>query len=165
MVFERFTRDARRVVTSAAGYAERRGDPSIGTEHLLLALSEAHVAAGEALRSAGANSETLLHRLDALDAASLALVGIDEGLLALLDSATVSPRRRHLRFNSGAKEALLDSLRWAGRLGERRLDPGLMLLAILDAPPADPAMQLLTRIGADPGQLREVLLSDRRASA
>jgi hypothetical protein len=40
-----------------------------------------------------------------------------------------------------------------------------MLLAILDAPPADPAMQLLTRIGADPGQLREVLLSDRKASA
>ncbi|WP_018544464.1 Clp protease N-terminal domain-containing protein [Streptomyces sp. LaPpAH-108] len=37
-MFERFTRNAREVVTGAVGYGERAGAPSVGAAHLLLAL-------------------------------------------------------------------------------------------------------------------------------
>ncbi len=38
-MFDRFTRDARRVITLAQEESRRRNDPHIGTEHLLLGLS------------------------------------------------------------------------------------------------------------------------------
>ena len=45
-MFERFTREAREIVTTAVDEAELRGDSRVGTEHLLVAAAAAPGLAG-----------------------------------------------------------------------------------------------------------------------
>lgn len=120
-MFERFTADARSVVVDARAHAARLGHPTIGTEHLLLAVIDSAGPAGEALRRTGldrASIETELiearsrHRglggadADAdADRKALAVLGIDLDAVvrsvesafgpgALDGAAPVLPRRR-----------------------------------------------------------------------
>jgi ATP-dependent Clp protease ATP-binding subunit ClpA len=85
-MFERFTQAARAVVVDAQSEARRLGHPTIGTEHLLLALLRGD--SGRLLADAGvtaARIETTVARLRAAtpgalgpeDAAALRAIGID----------------------------------------------------------------------------------------
>ena len=68
-MFERFTAESRSVVVRARSVAESRGDPRIGTEHLLLALArpdpDLDPGISALLADAGATPETLVGHLDA----------------------------------------------------------------------------------------------------
>lgn len=87
-MFERFTQDARSIVTDARTHAVRLHHNWIGCEHLLMALATRDDAVGEAFRESGATADkieaTILHQVgpgsvlfDKLDKEALAAVGID----------------------------------------------------------------------------------------
>jgi len=59
-MFERFTDEARSVVEGARGQALRLGDHHVGTEHLLLTLSEGDGPAAELLGAEGITAEGIL---------------------------------------------------------------------------------------------------------
>jgi ATP-dependent Clp protease ATP-binding subunit ClpA len=99
-VFERFTQESRAVVLRAVGEAERRNSPSVGVEHVLLALAELPQAV-DALRAAGLPEdglESLVADLDLAsrrgglgeaDAEALRSIGID------LDAIVAGVEERH----------------------------------------------------------------------
>jgi ATP-dependent Clp protease ATP-binding subunit ClpA len=111
-VFERFTQSARDVVLRAAAEAEHRDSPSVGVEHVLVALTEEPEAA-EALRVAGLTPgglELLLADLELAerrgglgpaDAEALRSIGIDlDAIVAGIEErhgqgALAPPQRRH----------------------------------------------------------------------
>lgn len=84
-MFERFTIEARAVVTRAQAEARRLGHGHVGCEHLLLAVAGSDAAAGHALRDLDITPsavESALRRLTAepapeLDRDALASIGID----------------------------------------------------------------------------------------
>lgn len=84
-MFERFTRAARVVVRTAVAEQERRADPMIDTEHLLVGIASAGGEFGGALLARfGVTPQHLDEALDGRDADALAAVGIrDEVLRAL----------------------------------------------------------------------------------
>ena len=100
-MFERFHRDARRVVEHARHEAAAAGQGQIGCEHLLLGLLAEPGLAAEALTAAGLDLPALRDQLpqsshgqpDPLDAQALASVGID------LDQVR---RAAEARFGPGA---------------------------------------------------------------
>ena len=66
-MFERFTRDARSVVSAAEQEARELGSTTIEPEHLLLALTRLGetTPTGEALAEAGLDHDAVLEALDA----------------------------------------------------------------------------------------------------
>lgn len=87
-MFERFTEDARHVVTGAMEHATRLRHDYIGCEHFLMALAAGDDEVGEVLRERGVTVErvetTILGQIgrgrglfDRLDREALAAVGID----------------------------------------------------------------------------------------
>jgi ATP-dependent Clp protease ATP-binding subunit ClpA len=83
-VFEQFTEEARTAVRLAQEEARGLRHPSIGTEHILLALlEEGRGPAARALRDHGLVAADLRRRVlemvdpDALDPEALAVIGID----------------------------------------------------------------------------------------
>ena len=74
-MFERFTKDARLVVTHAVEEAESRGDTRIGTEHLLIG-----VARSPALEGLIPDVESIRAELDRMDREALASVGPGPGI-------------------------------------------------------------------------------------
>jgi ATP-dependent Clp protease ATP-binding subunit ClpA len=87
-MLERFTRDARAAVRAAHEEARRLGHPSVGTEHLLLALFTDGSGAGAVLTALGVSAERVERELARLlgpaggglgeeDAAALRAIGID----------------------------------------------------------------------------------------
>ena len=115
-MFERFSDSARRVVVSAQEQARMRNHASIGTEHLLLALTIVPGAAANELAAAGVHTE-------AAQAAVLAATG--EG--------QTSPSG-HMPFTPGAKQALERSRRESLMLDQRGITPEHLLLALLREP-------------------------------
>jgi hypothetical protein len=112
-MFERFTHQARAVVTVAVREAERRRDHHVGTEHLLLGV----IAADDPLTApviAGAGMDLQRGRqaLDAADRAALAAVGVDVRVLPEPEPEPLRRgpfgrlRRKHVPFTGGAKQAL-----------------------------------------------------------
>jgi hypothetical protein len=81
-MFERFTKDARLVVTLAVEEAQNRSDARIGNEHLLLGVA----GSGGAL--ADLDLAELRLELDRLDGRALEAVGIDPGILDVGASRT-----------------------------------------------------------------------------
>ena len=108
-MFERFTKDARRVVEAARSEACDAGSATIEAEHLLVALARRpHPAlAGER-------------------AASLAAAGVDWDVPA-------RPSRAEPRFATSAKLALERSLSAAVARHDRRLTSDHVLLGVLEA--------------------------------
>jgi ATP-dependent Clp protease ATP-binding subunit ClpA len=179
-VFERFTPEARRIVTGGADVARQLRHDWIGPEHLLIAVAATgpNVAAG-ALRSCrfdpGRAREDLdrsaARRSDDLteaDAAALRTIGVDLdevrrrvedsfGPDALQHRRRWSGRTRTricgLPFMPSAKRAIELALRETIRLGDRSIGPEHVLLGLLRAD--GPSTELLRAQGIDPVEVRD----------
>jgi ATP-dependent Clp protease ATP-binding subunit ClpA len=190
-MFEEFSVAARQAVVVARSEAMRAGQPTIGCEHLLLALlSEPHGAAGQALTAAGLDLADLRTQVAAgtmgtrsdgdsetLDAEALASLGIDLdtvrraadaafGRGALDRAAPGRPAVRALgrrRMTAGAKKSLQLALHSAVALRQRQITTGHLLIGIIDQKD-NAALRLLAEAGADAGALRADVLA-RIASA
>lgn len=124
-MFERFTRDARAIVSQARVEAQERGSPTIEAEHLLLALARRGIPA---LAGAGLNHAAVQQALDDELAQSLSVVGITWDVPA----RPVSPATT-LRFGASSKLALEQALRAAVERGDRRLESEHVMLGVLRA--------------------------------
>ena len=183
-MFERFTREARRAVERAGEEANALGHGFVGTEHLLLALTEADHVASRILAIFGIDRSALLSEyrgsiddcgLDVRpDPEALAAIGIDFeevrkrvedefGPGALERTFAWGARGRH-RFSSRAKRSLQLALREAVGLGHRRLGSEHLLLG-LAAVEDGLAARLLARRGATLGRLRAAVDAEHRRTA
>jgi ATP-dependent Clp protease ATP-binding subunit ClpA len=157
-MFERFTKDARSVVTGAVEHAERGGAEVVEVEHMLLALLDreggrasfalaavggsgwldsVRQALGEARRRGG---------LSRADADALAGLGIDVSeIVARVEEVhgvgAMSGGRRspgrwsgHRPFSRGAKDVLVRALRVALDRKDRRVGDEHILLALANGP-------------------------------
>lgn len=164
-MFERFRAEAVRVVHSAVAEAQRRGDPMIGTDHLLCGVSSSPSPFGATLLGRyGAGVVDVQEAMSRRDTDALAAVGIEVDEEAM---ATVSdgPRRRHLRFTRAAKETLESALRQAIGIKHRHIGVEHILLALIGRGPDDEAMRVLERLDVDPLVLRAAVIEEMRASA
>ncbi|MEU2585699.1 Clp protease N-terminal domain-containing protein [Streptomyces avermitilis] len=162
-MFERFTKDARAVVTGAVEHCERAREEAVDGAHLLLALLDREASRGSfALASLGlAGRRTEVERalsearrrggLSRADAEALTGLGIDlteivsrveeaHGAGALAVGGTGGGRRGSGRrpFTRGAKDLLTESLRIAIAHRDRHIGDEHLLLA-LTARPGVPA--------------------------
>jgi ATP-dependent Clp protease ATP-binding subunit ClpA len=172
-MINRFSTSARAAVSAAVEEAGRRGDPRVGTEHLLLGLL--HDAESPASRAMGVDLDGARHALDAMDSAALAAVGLDVKADVSADvnadpvaepdpgaddsDKNLARARSYGRrpFTRGAGAALRRTLAEAQARSTRRLEPTHLLLALLDGGPRDPATALLARLGIDPSAVRSRL--------
>lgn len=154
-MFERFTKDARAVVTEAVTHSERAGAATVEEEHLLLALLDREGSRGSfALGSlrAGGPRESLERDLaearrrgglSRADADALSGLGIDlseivarieethgEGALETGKRAGGGRRTGRRPFGRSAKETLTRSLRVAVARRDRHIGDEHLLLAI-----------------------------------
>jgi ATP-dependent Clp protease ATP-binding subunit ClpA len=128
--------------------AIRRGDRTIGTEHLVLALLAD--PASPTARALGCDLDSARRALDALDNQALAAIGVQPGI-----TGPVAVRATgRLRLTPAAK-AVFTGIRDARR--NREAGPGIVLNALLDLPRPDPAAELLTALGVDAQAARERL--------
>ena len=130
----------------ARNEAIRRGDRTIGTEHLVLALLID--PASPTARALGCDLDSARRALDALDSQALAAIGVPPGITA--GPVTVRPAGR-LRLTPAAK-AVVTGIRDARR--NRGAGLGIVLNALLDLPRPDPAAELLAALGVDAGAAR-----------
>lgn len=173
-MFERFTRDARAVVTAALAEAGHRGERHIGTEHLLLGvLASPDRLAGAALAAAGLDLAAARRALDATDDEALAAVGVDTAVLAPPRTADAADpggrrprwRRSHRPFTGGAKQVLEGALRQAVGLGHRWIGTEHLLLALTARAEPDPAVRLLARLDVDPAAVHADVVRRLAAAA
>ena len=127
--------------------AVRRGDRTIGTEHLVLALLAD--PALPAARALGCDLNSARQALDALDRQALAAIGIEPGITAGPVTARATGR---LRLTPAAK-AVLTGIRDARK--SRGAGLGIVLSALLGLPRPDPAAELLAALGVDAQAARE----------
>jgi ATP-dependent Clp protease ATP-binding subunit ClpA len=127
--------------------AIRRGDRTVGTEHLVLALLvDPDSPTAQALDR---DLEAARIALEALDAQALAAIGIQSEMTAR--PVAIRPPGR-LRLTPAAKAIFTSS----GDTRKAR-GPGLgaVLSALLDLPRPDPAAELLAALGVDGRAVRE----------
>jgi Clp amino terminal domain, pathogenicity island component len=127
--------------------AIRRGDRTIGTEHLVLAMLID--PASPAAKALGCDLGSARRALDALDREALAAIGIEPGITAGPVAVRTSGR---LRLTPAAK-AIFTGIRDARK--NRRAGLGTVLNALLDLQPPDPAAELLAALGVDKHIVRE----------
>ena len=141
-MFERFTHDARLVVTLAETEARELGSPTIEAEHLLLACTQLDpsTTVGAVLTAVGLDHDDMVTALDAERDRSLAAVGISIGDY---DLARARPTTKP-RMAANAKSALEHALRVALARADKRIESGHILLALLR-----------TQAGTVPRALRE----------
>jgi ATP-dependent Clp protease ATP-binding subunit ClpA len=182
-VFERFTTQARSVVTLAQEEARKLGRPNIGTQHLLLGILGAPDTAGaRALEALGIGEPDVredVRRLDRVrsafsdqDADALRSVGIDLdevrrtvedtfGPGALERAATAGGRSwaGHVPLTAGSKKALELALREAIHLGHRSIGTEHLLLGLVRDDGCSAARILVAR-GADRERVRAAVLRE-----
>jgi ATP-dependent Clp protease ATP-binding subunit ClpA len=141
-MFNRFTKDARRVVKEAQEQARRRGDRSIEAEHLLLALDVPGLLRDEI---AGA--------LDAEEERALAAVGVSRHDF---DLPAPAPNPRNLPFGTSAKAALERALRAAVERRDSRIEERHVLLGVLGATEGR-VPRALRIAGAEPSELADIV--------
>jgi ATP-dependent Clp protease ATP-binding subunit ClpC len=135
VMFNRFSRDARRCVEAALEEARLLGHDSVGDEDLLLGvLSGGEGAAAEALSSSGVALEAAREECEGLFADALASVGISfeeirRGAGERFEMRL--PNDRRIPFSPRAKKALERALREAIRLGDNRIMGEHVLLGTL----------------------------------
>lgn len=158
-MFERFTKDARLVVTHAVEEAQSRGDSRIGTEHLLIG-----VARSRSLEDLMPAVESIRAQLDRMDRNALESVGVDPGLIEVAGPAR---RRRggHIPFTSGAKDILKGALRAALDLGHRHIGVEHIALALTVIEGPDRATGVLYGLDVDPDAMRAALLRRARQAS
>jgi ATP-dependent Clp protease ATP-binding subunit ClpA len=148
---KRLTADARkRVLTSAAEEAQRRGDRRLSTDHLLLGLLHEPSAA----KLLGVDLEAARRASSDLDRAALSAVGFEANDL---DSPLPIRSRRRPPFTSGAREVLKRSVEEARATKSRAIDARHLLLGILTRERPDPAAELLAALEVDVTDARERL--------
>jgi ATP-dependent Clp protease ATP-binding subunit ClpA len=152
-VFERFTREARNIVTSAIDEAARRGDSRIGTEHVLISMAGAQSLAGIFPTPAELRSQ-----LDRLDEEALRSVGLDPGLLGVDHKPRPGVAKRHIPFTGAAKDLLKGALKEALALGHRHIGALHLALALTTADRPDRALATLESLGLSPEGVRSSLL-------
>jgi ATP-dependent Clp protease ATP-binding subunit ClpA len=179
-MFERFTQDARRVVTSAQEEAARLHHGRIGTEHLLLGLlSQEGTPAAAVLARHGLTRDQVAGSVvdhvgsGELDPDALTALGIDLDAVRSTVEATfgpgaldvAGPRRLgsgpggHIPFSSRAKKVLELSLREAVALKHKTITDGHIVLGLLREGEGL-AMKVLADLGVD----AEALGRDVRAA-
>jgi ATP-dependent Clp protease ATP-binding subunit ClpA len=175
-MFERFTKEARSVVTVAVEEASALGHDSVGTQHLLLGLLGPDTGVGfEVLHRAGLEADRVrdvIRRrtpgdgyLTDEDAESLQAVGIDlDVVLAHMEESfgpdslpKNPPRRGRLRFSRSAKKALQVALREAIWLKSRTIGSEHILLGLLRCDDSD-VNAVLAELGVKPDDLRTAIL-------
>ncbi|MFF5206777.1 Clp protease N-terminal domain-containing protein [Streptosporangium sp. NPDC000396] len=184
-MFERFTQEARQVVTLAQANARRLHHNQIGTEHLLLGLCEqsatlsARLLARHGLDHAEASAAVVriigpaptgeLDR-DALETIGIDLDAIREKVEAAFGPGALDrkPERdhrgrlrsgRHIPFSSPAKKALELSLREAIALKHRHIGDGHILLGLLRGGDGL-ARRVLDQARIDAGTLRHEIVEN-----
>ncbi|MFC7582080.1 ATP-dependent Clp protease ATP-binding subunit, partial [Schaalia naturae] len=139
-MFERFTDRARRVVVLAQDEARGLNHNYIGTEHLLLGLiTEGEGVAAKAL-------EMMDIKRDDVRAAVIDIIGEGE-----------KPVEGHIPFTPRAKRVFELSLREALQLGHNYIGTEHLLLGLLKEGEGV-AAQVLTKLGADLGQVRQTVI-------
>ena len=162
-MFEGFSQAARQVVVSARTEAMRTGQPTIGCEHLLLALLVEHGAAGQALTTAGLDLNELRARVAAKTTAADAAFG--RGALDRVAPGPSAGRARgRKRMTAEAKKSLQLALQAATALRQRQITTGHLLIGIIDQKD-NAALRLLADAGADAGALRADVLARMAAAA
>jgi Clp amino terminal domain, pathogenicity island component len=131
----------------ARNEAIRRGDRTIGTEHLVLALLTDPASPGAA--ALGCDLDSARRALDALDRQALAAIGVPAGITA---GAALVRSAGRLRLTPAAK-AVVAGARDAR--GNREAGLGIVLDALLDLRRPDPAAELLAALGVDGRAARE----------
>ena len=136
-MYERFTERARRVVVLAQEEARMLNHNYIGTEHILLGLiGEGEGVAAKALASLGISLEAARQQVGEI---------IGRGQHA---------PSGHIPFTSPAKQVLELSLREALQLGHDYIGTEHILLGLIGEG-GGVAAQVLVKLGADPGRVRE----------
>jgi ATP-dependent Clp protease ATP-binding subunit ClpA len=133
-VYERFTRDARRVLVTAQEEVRDLGSELAGTEHLLLALTRVDALVGDLLQGLGVTHERLRREV---------LPGPGSGDVVPL--------------GHDFKAALEKAVQQADALGRTAVGPEHLLLGILDV--GGIAAACLHEIGVASDDLREALLA------
>jgi hypothetical protein len=143
--------------------ARRRGDRTIGTELVLVALLTDPAVAS----AVGTDATHARAILDELDNEALIAVGMDpppEVPRRPAQDPQMVPTRptikmvlhKHLRLTPGAKRVLSESSR-SMRRGHSHPGPQHVLAGILELREPDPAAELLAKLGVQPGVVRERL--------
>lgn len=158
-MFERFTKEARLVVTRAVEEAETRSGSRVGTEHLLLG-----VARSPAVSGLLPDVETIRAELDRMDRDALVSVGLDPALIEVAGPAR-RERGAHIPFTGGAKDILKGALRAALDLGHRHIGVEHLALALTAAEGPDRAIGALRGLDVDPTALRASLLQSAREAS
>lgn len=165
-MFERFTEDARQVVTLAQDESRALGHRSIGTVHLLLSLSAGTGDGARALRDHGLEPDDLRARIrkltgpggNPIDGAALATIGIDidevrRAVEAAFGAGALEgghPVSGHIPFTPQAKKVLELSLRCALALKHKHISSGHVLLGLIRSRGADNlALQVIADAGVD----------------
>lgn len=140
-MFERFTDTARRVVVLAQEEARMLNHNYVGTEHLLLALTEDRAHAGQALTAHGVTRDAVRGHIAEL---------IGEGI-------TSSPG--HIPFTPASRQVLLNALRSALGYSVNYIDSGHILHSLLtgDTSLVPVAHQAITGCGATVEAVNESL--------
>ncbi len=128
-MFDRFTREARRVITLAQQESQRRNDPHIGTEHLLLGLSQARDLQ-VALHDAGFDTESARQQLEVTSPPPPTAVPV------------------HIPFTPRAKQVMEESLQVMKRLHQAHIAPPHLLRALLGLRVGG-GVSLLVALGVD----------------
>jgi ATP-dependent Clp protease ATP-binding subunit ClpA len=189
-MFERFTKDARRVIVASIGTAADRGAAKVAPEHLLLELTAddqgtgARILAGygvtAATLKAAAAPPTRRAGLTEDEISALRAVGIDAdevfrrieeafGSDALDELATSPAPRRRGRLGGPldpqAKKVIELSLREAVALGHRQISSGHILLALLRHGVSGPMSIVLTERAVTYDQVRQHVLTELHTAA
>ncbi len=182
-MFERFTTQARSVVTLAQQEGRKLGRPNIGTQHVLLGiLATPDTAAARALDALGIRERDVrddVRRLDRdrsafsdQDADALRSVGIDldevrrtveqtfgSGALERGATAGAGSWTGHVPFTPGSKKALELALREAIHLGHRYIGTEHLLLGLVRDEGCSAARILAAR-DADRERVRAAVLRE-----
>src|SRR6266545_3168322 len=185
-MFERFTNEARNVVTAAQQEARRLGHDCVGTEHVLLGLLQGEGIAARALGDLGVAADAVEREVlafvrpgpfGAADAEALGTIGIDlEEVRRRLEASfgpgalRWRPGRRgrrgplpggHIPFSPRAKKVLELSLREALRLKHNYIGTEHILLGLVREGEGLAAL-VLTKLGVDLEAVRARVLDELR---
>ena len=148
-MFERFSKDAQRVVLASLAAAKRLGAENVEPEHLLLGLAEGSTPASRAIGEAGIDAKTIAATIEADLVAMLEVVGVPA---SVVDAMPPAPRADRPGFGVHSKRALEQALREAGQRHERRIGAEHMLLGVLHAP-SPTLTRVLARLDVEPARL------------
>jgi ATP-dependent Clp protease ATP-binding subunit ClpA len=156
-MFERFTNDARQVVILAQDECRALGHSSIGTVHLLVALSAGEGAGARALRDHGLEPADLRERVRRLATIGIDLEEVQRAVESAFGAGALESARQvkgHIRFTVQAKKALELSLRSALALKHKHINSGHVLLGLLRSRGADNlALEILAEADVDADDL------------